>query len=464
MECSAGVGYDAVVEREKCYEVVIIGFGPAGLAQAIALYEQEAAPKDVLILEKSTGFRWRGNEFPDGRAKMRTNMVHDLVTARNPKSEFTFVNYLWTTDKLVGYTNLGLINPPRRLFGMYLEWCAEKFEKMNWVQYGREAMSVEPNFPEASSTDRFRIRVRDIVSKNVDSVIARKVIVAPGVLKQIPAILRQPGLEDRVAHSSDLRLVEPKILQRAEDRLKIAIIGGSNDEAAEVLQHCMSWERPAEIALFTDGDVFQQADKNPFARNTLLASETKTFETLSRGYGHVKPESTMQSDILSSLYLRNYAQDIRNPTKEQSEFTVAQCRKLVRASRQDESGKLTLFFENVLDHTVSSHGPFDFVFAASGYSRGLHERLVAPLKEYFDDRKGGLSVNADYRVNLDRRFVDRRAGIWMIDGFEGGTSDAFSFMALRADRILKSIMSADKSAENAAENGLGREQVQRPAL
>ena len=127
MECSAGIGSDdASVQQERCYDVVIVGFGPASLAQAISLYEHRGGPKNVLILDKSNGFVWRGADLPNGRARMRTNMMQDLVTARNPTSEFTFVNYLWATDNLVGYTNLGLINPPRQLFGMYLDWCAKK--------------------------------------------------------------------------------------------------------------------------------------------------------------------------------------------------------------------------------------------------------------------------------------------------------------------------------------------------
>lgn len=125
MECTAGVG--SSIQQENCYDVVIVGFGPAALAQAISLYEHKGGRKNVLIMDKSTtGFSWRGSDLPHGRARMRTNLIQDLVTARNPTSEFTFINYLWVTNNLVGFTNLGLINPPRELFDMYLEWCAKK--------------------------------------------------------------------------------------------------------------------------------------------------------------------------------------------------------------------------------------------------------------------------------------------------------------------------------------------------
>ena len=104
----------------------MVGPSPAALAQAIALYEQRGGPRNVLALDKSTSFSWRGHDIPNDRARMRTNLMQDLVTSRDPTSEFTFVNYLFATDNLVGYTNLGLMNPPRQLFGMYLEWCAKK--------------------------------------------------------------------------------------------------------------------------------------------------------------------------------------------------------------------------------------------------------------------------------------------------------------------------------------------------
>lgn len=142
MDCSAGVGSDDTsFQEEKCYDVVIVGFGPAALAQAIALYEQKGGPKNVLVLDRSTGFSWRGQDVPNSRARMRTNLMQDLVTARNPTSEFTFVNYLWATDNLVGYTNLGLINPPRQIFAMYLEWCAKKVRKpMKALQFWNHLM------------------------------------------------------------------------------------------------------------------------------------------------------------------------------------------------------------------------------------------------------------------------------------------------------------------------------------
>lgn len=117
-----------------------------------------------------------------------------------------------------------------------------------------------------------------------------------------------------------------------------------------------------------------------------------------------------------------------------------------------------------MGHVESSSEPFDFIFAASGRLRNLHERLTGPLKEYSDDREGKISVNADYRVNLDKNRIDQTAGVWILDGFENGADDAFPFMALRAERIITSIMSVGRSPVKESGNTTRRETIGRAAL
>ena len=324
-------------------------------------------------------------------------------------------------------------------------------------------LGIEPQLPDASLTDRFRVRYHNLANQQTDSVFATKVIVAPGLVKQFPTAIQLLSHDDRVAHAADLRYVEQKLERSHEPHLQIAIVGSSNDEAVEVLEHCMGMDRQVTVTLFTDGDSVQQADKNPYAGNALLASNTSAYESLSRRFGHGRNPSSMQSDNLSSLYMRDYGQNIRRPAKTQSRFKVVQFNTLVGGDKDATSGKVALRFQNAVDHTVNTHGPFDFVFAASGYSRGLHEKMLSPLKDYFDDREGGLSVNADYRVNLDRRFVDHQAGIWMIDGFEGGAEDSFNFMALRAERVLRSIMGVEKAKAGVKSDGR-KETTARAAL
>lgn len=260
MECSAGLSQSA--GKEKCYDAVIVGFGPAALSIAIALHEQQGGPSNVLILESELAFSWRGTELPMGRSKMRSNLIQDLVSARNPKSAFTFINYLWATDNLVGYANLGLLNPPKVLFDMYLQWSAEKFSKLGWIQYRREVVSVEPNVPKTGSIKDFRVQFRDIVNNSTDFVLAKHVIIAPGTSKRLPEICGQFGHNGRIFHMTDYAKALPRLVQLPEKCLNLAVMG-SDDAAVEVLDQCLALERQVKVTLFADGSALQQTDKNP---------------------------------------------------------------------------------------------------------------------------------------------------------------------------------------------------------
>ena len=73
-------------------ELLAIGAGPANLALAVAL--EELAPElaaRTLIVEQHPDIAWqRGMLLP--WAQSQVSFLKDLVTLRNPRSAFTFVN------------------------------------------------------------------------------------------------------------------------------------------------------------------------------------------------------------------------------------------------------------------------------------------------------------------------------------------------------------------------------------
>ena len=73
------------------YDLICIGFGVSGLSIAIAL--QERCPtSNALFLERDKKPQWQpGLAIPGMR--MRSSLLCDLVTARNPRSKYTFINY-----------------------------------------------------------------------------------------------------------------------------------------------------------------------------------------------------------------------------------------------------------------------------------------------------------------------------------------------------------------------------------
>src|ERR1044072_8824021 len=104
------------------YDVIGVGFGPSNIAQAVASAEHDR-PVRGLFLERQPEFGWhRGMLIED--ATMQVSFLKDLVTMRNPTSEFSFLSYLHSADRLVDFINQKSLFPLRVEFHDYLEWAA----------------------------------------------------------------------------------------------------------------------------------------------------------------------------------------------------------------------------------------------------------------------------------------------------------------------------------------------------
>ena len=73
------------------------------------------------------------------------------MTLRNPRSPFTFLNYLHSQGRLVSFINLGSTIPSRREFADYLSWAADKVQGNGVdVAYAEEVVRVAKIFVDDS--------------------------------------------------------------------------------------------------------------------------------------------------------------------------------------------------------------------------------------------------------------------------------------------------------------------------
>merc|ERR1711939_660796 len=89
-------------------DLVCIGFGITALSIAIALHERQSLD-NTLFLESQPQSSWK--PCPDIPAtRLRTSFLNDLITSENPRSKFTFMNYLQATNR----TGCSIVEVPRR--------------------------------------------------------------------------------------------------------------------------------------------------------------------------------------------------------------------------------------------------------------------------------------------------------------------------------------------------------------
>src|SRR2546426_11866031 len=104
----------------ECPDVLGVGFGPANVALAVA-FEEMGSPLRVRFVERQLEPRWQGGMLLD-RSNVQNHPCRDLVTLRNPRSRYTFLNYLFEMGRLVEHLNLPVEFPLRKEYARYVNW------------------------------------------------------------------------------------------------------------------------------------------------------------------------------------------------------------------------------------------------------------------------------------------------------------------------------------------------------
>jgi L-ornithine N5-monooxygenase len=255
------------------FDLVCIGFGPASLGVAVAMHDALSAgrsllpsgqPPRVLFLEKQTRFAWHSGMLLPG-ARMQISFIKDMATLRDPRSHFTFLNYLHAHGRLVEFTNMDTFLPARAEYEDYLAWCAAHFDHL--VQYGSEVVSVAPEGKAAaaaaaggSPVRSFAVRARNAKTGHVSSFRARHVLVATGGQPSLPRSF--PAKHPRVIHSSQFAHMIPHLLPDRNAACRVVVVG-AGQSAAEIF-HTIQQQYPrSKTSLVMRPEYLRPSDDSP---------------------------------------------------------------------------------------------------------------------------------------------------------------------------------------------------------
>jgi L-ornithine N5-oxygenase len=205
----------------------MIGAGPSNLALAVAL-EECGSPEvaaNTMILEQYGDVKWQRNLLlPWTRSQV--SYVKDLVTLRNPRSRFSFLNFLHERGELDGFVNLGTFNPFRWQLSTYQQWVADTLEHVQ-VRYGVRAERILPIHAEDGTILGFAVPLSD-----GDTILCRDLIFGAGRDAFVPEVFH--GLPaERVVHSTEYgsRIGHTTGLARPGRPLRPVVIGGAQSAA-----------------------------------------------------------------------------------------------------------------------------------------------------------------------------------------------------------------------------------------
>lgn len=421
---------------EVIRDVIGIGFGPGGIALAAAIHE-EAPELDAVFLEAQADPCWQHGMLIPG-VDTQHHPVRDLATLRNPRSRFTFVNYLHEEGRLLGFLNVPTHFPLRRDYARYVRWVAERLADL--VQYERRVVHVE-----AMSTPVPHHLVTTACGRRYRG---RALVVCTGRPPYIPALF-QSWLGARMCHSSEYRW-RLSALRKSEQRpLTVAVVGASQS-AAEIALDLHSARHEDRVLAVMRGFGYRLKDTSPF-------TEEAFFPEFTDHYFHASAErkadlnvqlrssnySSVDRDVIESLYLRRYEDQLEGKER----FVLCANQDVMAAVADDDHVSMTL---RERGSKALSQVTADLVVLATGY-RDLgpgerDERYPALLEPLLDDlavdAHGTIRVERDYRVP-PRRPETVAAPVFLNGLCESthglGDAGSFSLLSLRAGVILEGI-------------------------
>lgn len=416
------------------HDLIGIGFGPSNVAMAIALGEHNARAGEqeaitAHFFEQQPCFGWHRGMLIDD-ATMQVSFLKDLVTLRNPASEFSFLCYLKSKGRLIDFINHKNLFPLRVEFHDYLEWAAAQVEDA--VSYGHEVVGVAP-VVRGGVVEHLEVTVRSAEGLAVHR--ARNLVLGTGMRPLMPE-----GVEtgDRVWHNSELLAKVDRLEGTSPSRF---IVVGAGQSAAENVAYLHRRFPEAEVCAVFSRYGYSPADDSSFANRIFdpaavdeyFAAPENVKRRLMDYHGNTN-YSVVDIDLIEDLYRQTYQEKVLGTER----LRFLNVSRLTDVEETAGTARATVTSLVTGEETVLDA---DVVVFATGYSPADPLGLLGEVADHcLRDDEGRVRVERDYRIVTD---PELRCGIYLQGGTEhthGITSSLLSNTATRVGEILDSLL------------------------
>ncbi|TKD68308.1 ornithine monooxygenase [Pseudalkalibacillus hwajinpoensis] len=205
------------LKNDKIYDLVGIGIGPFNLGMA-ALADQTEV--DAIYFDQKEEFSWHPGMLIDG-ADLQVPFLADLVTIADPKSPYTFINYLHEHNRLYQFYFFNKLDIPRKEYNAYTRWVASNLSNCH---FGKKVIDVIYH----EEGKYYEVSIEDVQSSETQVIKSNHVVLGTGSVPNIPDGFEGFSNED-VLHTNHY-LYREKDLKKSDS----VTVVGSGQSAAEV--------------------------------------------------------------------------------------------------------------------------------------------------------------------------------------------------------------------------------------
>ncbi|WP_181347638.1 lysine N(6)-hydroxylase/L-ornithine N(5)-oxygenase family protein [Thalassobacillus sp. CUG 92003] len=211
-------------ETKEMYDLIGVGVGPFNLSLAALLDEQTEV--DALFFEQKQQFDWHPGMLIEG-TRLQVPFLADLVTMADPKSPYSFLNYINENERMYQFYFLQRLEIPRREYNDYCQWVSNQLASCVFGHRVTNLRYIEDNEP------YFEVEVLDIASEETKGFRTKHLVLGSGSVPAMPKSFQ--GLpEEDVFHTADFL----KHQERCRQSEAISVIG-SGQSAAETFRELL---------------------------------------------------------------------------------------------------------------------------------------------------------------------------------------------------------------------------------
>jgi L-ornithine N5-oxygenase len=423
--------------KTDVYDIFGIGFGPAGIALATALEDEEEMTNGIAwskkFIEKNSDSTWMPEMLLPG-TDIQHHFLRDFATPRNPRSKYTFPNYLQKNGRLFSF---GLLNHPSRIeWSDYVKWVAEQVSHN--TSYNQEVLEVEPVI-DNQNIEKLKVISYNHTENKKEIYYARNLVINSGRKPYVPQKYK-PYLNNNIFHSSKFNSTIKKIKNKGENQTFTVV--GSGQNAIEIILYLANKYPDAHINSVIRHTGFRLYELGHFTNEVFFPEFTDYFVGLSQTerdnlFEQIKYTnySSVDEDVSKALYWKMYEDKIQNKNR----IKLFRCSEIMNIQ---EVGYETyeLDIKDIYNKKNSSLTTNHMIFCTGFYEEKIPS-VLEPIKNYLKlNENEELTVSKDYQALTEDHF---KPGIYLNGLTEKshgiGDSASFTMMAVKAQRILDKL-------------------------
>lgn len=351
---------------EKVYDIVGIGIGPFNLGLAALC---DTIPQlNCLFLDQSKDFNWHpGLMLPD--ARLQVPWYADLVSLSEPCSKFSYMNFLYTKQRLFRFAISENLYIKRTNYNEYCRWVIEELTNLKW---GTTCLAIE------KENQFYRVKTTN------GNFLTQKLILGTGTLPIIPDLGQKEN--ENIFHSSRYLFQKEKILNKGA----ITIVG-SGQSAAEIFYDLLHWYS-GKLNWFTRSRRFFPMDYSKLTLEMSTPDYIDYFYSLSE---RKKQEILKTQDSLYKGINHLLLSDIYDVLNEKDTSNIHLHSNCELNKIEDD---LTLTFLH-LEKEKSFMHKTETLILATGYLPIVPD-FIKPIRPYIHlDKSGMYKANLNYSID-----------------------------------------------------------------